>query len=71
MLVVKNSKNKKTTIKIMRKAFVVLRIKKTLAVLFEKNFIAAINKPQKTRLKTSIEAWISSVNKTTLQKKTK
>ena len=56
MLVVKNSKNKKTTIKIMRKAFVVLRIKKTLAVLFEKNFIAAINKPQKTRLKTSIEA---------------
>ena len=71
MLVVKNSKNKKTTIKIMRKAFVVLRIKKTLAVLFEKNFIAAINKPQKTRLKTSIEAWISSVNKTTLQKKIK
>ena len=40
----------------MRKAFMVLRIKKTLAVLFEKNFIAAINKLQKTRLNTSIEA---------------
>ena len=33
----------------------VLRIKKTLAVLFEKNFIAAINKLQKTRLKQALK----------------
>ena len=49
----------------------VLITKKILDALFEKKFIATKNKLQKNMLKTSIEAWISSANKATLQKKIK